>query len=583
MNHMENTNWMRSHHWLRMLVMLLACVISSLNLLAINLEHVKYLMGNGDYEKALAEIKKLDISQSNDEKEVSEYNFFLGGILYQLSMFEDAVSPLQKGILYSETLLPENDCTLIENLHAIGSCYAKMDNYKEAEKWFEKAVLSSDQIKFYCTETSSVYLDLAKTYSKLGKTELSDASLKKGEEVLNRMYEGFINKDISSITLINCEYEFIEWYVIQGNLTKAKNTYENVLSLIKNNEGENSGGYISLSFSYATFCMEHYDGTDLSLINNAMERLKEIISIKQKYNINIDELYATYTYYLFCLVVTGRTNEIEDVYNEAYKYYSSLDFMNGVEFLNLGMGRYYFMIQDYSKAIEFFSKSLFSEKLVIGNENVDAIVMMLKALYTTKDKRTFDFIKWTIESMKEGAIPEDDKYVLYFRYVFYAYRETGDYDKAVESGEYALRLCELRQDSESMIYCLEELAQLCNPVDTARAAKYFKKGNELIEKVSERSAINFLNTESALNILNGNITIAINTLKTILLKYPIKAGNHNIYYSVYHNLGRAYMLEGKTDKAIDYLEQSVTLQKELNGNVMDRTTKYLEECYSKIK
>jgi tetratricopeptide (TPR) repeat protein len=51
--------------------------------------------------------------------------------------------------------------------------------------------------------------------------------------------------------------------------------------------------------------------------------------------------------------------------------------------------------------------------------------------------------------------------------------------------------------------------------------------------------------------------------------------------TLYHNLGRAYMLKGDYSNALSALNKSKILQLELEGEVMQRTADYIKECESK--
>ena len=51
--------------------------------------------------------------------------------------------------------------------------------------------------------------------------------------------------------------------------------------------------------------------------------------------------------------------------------------------------------------------------------------------------------------------------------------------------------------------------------------------------------------------------------------------------SLYHNLGRAYMLKGNYSQALSNLNKSKLLQMELYGEVMQRTSDYIKECEAK--
>ena len=51
--------------------------------------------------------------------------------------------------------------------------------------------------------------------------------------------------------------------------------------------------------------------------------------------------------------------------------------------------------------------------------------------------------------------------------------------------------------------------------------------------------------------------------------------------TLYHNLGRAFMLKEDYSSALSALNKSKKLQLELEGKVMQRTADYINECESK--
>ena len=54
-----------------------------------------------------------------------------------------------------------------------------------------------------------------------------------------------------------------------------------------------------------------------------------------------------------------------------------------------------------------------------------------------------------------------------------------------------------------------------------------------------------------------------------------------ILETLYHNLGRAYMLKEDYHNALSALNKSKSLQMELEGEVSQRTADYIKECESK--
>lgn len=61
----------------------------------------------------------------------------------------------------------------------------------------------------------------------------------------------------------------------------------------------------------------------------------------------------------------------------------------------------------------------------------------------------------------------------------------------------------------------------------------------------------------------------------------LKESAQSLLATVYHNLGRAYMLEDNKAKALKYLNKSKKIQEQYNGNVLERTLLYIHECQTK--
>ena len=120
--------------------------------------------------------------------------------------------------------------------------------------------------------------------------------------------------------------------------------------------------------------------------------------------------------------------------------------------------------------------------------------------------------------------------------------------------------------------------------DYPNAIKYYEQylsssnkresGSNYEEIVNQLSVSYILSgqPEKAQTLLNG-------FLKTDETR--LKREDSPVLANVYHNLGRAYMLNGQTKEALAYLNKSKDLQLKLYGEVTERTTQYIQECSKK--
>jgi tetratricopeptide (TPR) repeat protein len=92
-----------------------------------------------------------------------------------------------------------------------------------------------------------------------------------------------------------------------------------------------------------------------------------------------------------------------------------------------------------------------------------------------------------------------------------------------------------------------------------------------------------VNQLSVSYILSGQPAKALSLLNGFLKtdESRLKKEDSPVLANIYHNLGRAYMLNGKIKDALAYLNKSKDLQLKLYGEVSERTTQYIQECSKK--
>lgn len=120
--------------------------------------------------------------------------------------------------------------------------------------------------------------------------------------------------------------------------------------------------------------------------------------------------------------------------------------------------------------------------------------------------------------------------------------------------------------------------------DYQNAIKYYEKylaptnkreeGTNYEEIVNQLSVSYILSEQpkKAQSLLNG-------FLKTD--EPRLKKEDSPVLANVYHNLGRAYMLNGQIKEALAYLNKSKDLQMKIFGDVTERTTQFIQECSKK--
>lgn len=119
--------------------------------------------------------------------------------------------------------------------------------------------------------------------------------------------------------------------------------------------------------------------------------------------------------------------------------------------------------------------------------------------------------------------------------------------------------------------------------DYPNAIRYYERYFSSNERETGTNYEEITNQLSVSYIFSGHPEKAKDLIELFLKtdEDRLKRANAQTLATVYHNLGRAYMLEGKTNDALIYLGKSKDLQLNLYGEVAERTAQYIQECIKK--
>jgi tetratricopeptide (TPR) repeat protein len=153
------------------------------------------------------------------------------------------------------------------------------------------------------------------------------------------------------------------------------------------------------------------------------------------------------------------------------------------------------------------------------------------------------------------------------------YNERKQYDKCITVLNSAFNLYETSsQRAEIFNYIVGYIAHCyLNLEDFESARKVYKSyQNKLLNEEHSYLMADTNNKLAVVELLDNKPLEAIRLL-------DLSCENSKEYGLYLHNKGRAYMLLGKLKEAKKILLKSKDVQLAVNGQVMDRTTKYLEE------
>lgn len=242
-----------------------------------------------------------------------------------------------------------------------------------------------------------------------------------------------------------------------------------------------------------------------------------------------------------------------------------------------------------SQNLPFEYASVFDDELMQGldNLNADAKILFLIRFANSRSAgspaEAVNVAKKAMEQLTDSE-PNVHTYSLLYQLcsvLHVACANMNDYDEALSYAKQALAHLDMIPDVDARTK-LSGLYALCNI--------YFLKGDfenalvlsgrmlESAEKAYGKTSeeyLWYLNTKAVALIRLGNANEAIEICERILSL--AQADTYSpLCINVLHNLGRAYMLKGEKEKAIDNFRASLKLQRSV-GQTFDNTIKYLNE------
>jgi tetratricopeptide (TPR) repeat protein len=143
-------------------------------------------------------------------------------------------------------------------------------------------------------------------------------------------------------------------------------------------------------------------------------------------------------------------------------------------------------------------------------------------------------------------------------------------------------IIEMHNDTYYRRHLVSWATECINANDIEKANQLMSKVESLLNHGTIEMNIGTLSNMGFVYLKSGKLERAISTIdKGIKLAINEKGEKCIELTTLYHNLGRAYMLKGDYSSALSALNKSKNLQLELEGEVMQRTADYIKECESK--
>ena len=554
------------------LFLLISTVSYAQNIGAMNvpsvIDKVYALIDDGKYEEAFKLLQIINESQTIEHGDscTMMYNYEMGTCLCFFDKFEEAIPYLNKALLKMEKL-PHEDCIYLELIYGIGSCYKKLKQYHNAEKYFRRVMIRSNVLGFKCIITTQTLSELTEVYNKLGYTKLAKECATKINSKIEDMPSESWSKRIEGLfDLANSYYE-------QGKYDEEIETYHKILDLIVSNVGKTNDDFL-LYASLLRYKLLLQDRQE-----EAIEILKEMIDIVRSYKVHNVDVCSAYEDYLEIMSRQNEVELVEKMLPDAIEYIQHTDEYNWPNHnLYERIGNAFADIGNYKSGIKYL------EMLWNGrpSNSMRSISNLGICYYFMPDyQKSISYLK-KAEGMINDSTNNVTRKVLY-SYLNTAYSNAQNYAEAIKYAEFAAPYIKELDGDDVYAKHLTMWAIDCgNAHQFQEAQKLFEEAKGLFSIVSDNTKVTYYSQYGFYLIKTNEIPRATDVLKNgIKLCVESLGEDYALLTTMYHNLGRAYMLQQDYANALLYLNKSKDLQIKLNGKAMQRTLDYIKECESK--
>lgn len=532
------------------------------------IDKVYALIDDGKYEEAHKLLQIINESQTIEHGDscTMMYNYEMGTCLCFFDKFEEAIPYFNKALLKMEKL-PHEDCIYLELIYGIGSCYKKLKQYHNAEKYFRRVMIRSNVLGFKCIITTQTLSELTEVYNKLGYTKLAKECATKINSKIEDMPSESWSKRIEGLfDLANSYYE-------QGKYDEEIETYHKILDLIVSNVGKTNDDFLFYAslLRYKLLLQDRQE--------EAIEILKEMIDIGRSYKVHNVDVCSAYEDYLEIMSRQNEVELVEKMLPDAIEYIQHTDEYNWPNHnLYERIGNAFADIGNYKSGIKYL------EMLWNGrpSNSMRSISNLGICYYFMPDyQKSISYLK-KAEGMINDSTNNVTRKVLY-SYLNSAYSNAQNYAEAIKYAEFAAPYIKEFDGDDVYAKHLTMWAIDCgNAHQFQEAQKLFEEAKGLFSIVSDNTKVTYYSEYGFYLIKTNEIPRATDVLKNgIKLCVESLGEDYAFLTTMYHNLGRAYMLQQDYDNALLYLNKSKDLQIKLNGKAMQRTLDYIKECESK--
>ena len=204
-------------------------------------------------------------------------------------------------------------------------------------------------------------------------------------------------------------------------------------------------------------------------------------------------------------------------------------------------------------------------------------------LRLNKPEKALLYYKEAEKQINEGLEVNDNTRITILEYLVEINERLGNCQESKRYSEIIEPLILGTGDKQKYLrYLINWSSECANSGNKEKCTELVNRINDLINYVSLDDRIIAYNQMAFACIKTNKYDEAIDyATKGISLIIKEKGEGSMILETLYHNLGRAYMLKGVYTKALSALNKSKELQLKHKGEVSQRTADYIKECESK--
>lgn len=353
---------------------------------------------------------------------------------------------------------------------------------------------------------------------------------------------------------------------------KVVDTFSSILDIINNNIGKNNDEYIQYCSLYATIMQYKYHDTIAAKDINT-----QLIDIGRKLTVNKPEIASAYEDYLRLVSCQNELELVKTILPEAVKYYNETTNKNRDEanlYEVVGMGLW--SAGNNDEAISFLEM----EWDKASKHSIGALGCLADYYYKIDPAKALSYFYQSEELSRTNARTNYETKIVITQNIIQLNEQLGNYNEAITYGNKLTPLLSAIGNKNRLAKHLTDIGVIYGKNhDLINAENTFSSIDTIYDSLSQDYRVYYLSNKGYTYLIceeyDKAIESLIQSINTVLYD---KGGAHPLLGIIYHNLGRAYMLQKKYDDALNWLYKSKELQMSNNGNVIDNTIKYISEC-----